>query len=74
LTFLIKYDIIKILKGEIKMTWFDKIRLGMALMKEGCVDNQSSEKCDKECPFRNLCSYFVNQPQPLPEDWETEDG
>lgn len=57
------------------MTWFDKIRLGMELMKEGCVDNLSHEKCEKECPFRKFCSYLPNnESQPLPMDWEIENG
>lgn len=56
------------------MTWFDKIRLGMELMKEGCVDNLSHEKCEKECPFRKFCPYLPNnESQPLPMDWEVKD-
>ena len=56
------------------MIWYDKIRLGMELMKEGCSNNQSSEDCEKKCPFINLCSHLVNQPQPLPERWKIKNG
>ena len=55
------------------MTWYDKIRLGMELMKDGCVDNPSQEKCEKECPFREACPFPNGEPQPLPMDWEVKD-
>ena len=56
------------------MTWFDKIRLGMELMKKGCSSNQSGADCEKKCPFRGYCWYTADKYQCLPEDWEIENG
>ena len=56
------------------MIWYDKIRLGMELMKDGCVDNLSHEKCEKECPFKEYCLLFPNnESRTLPIDWEVQD-
>lgn len=57
------------------MIWYDKIRLGMELMRDGCVDNLSHEKCEKECPFKEYCLLFPNNgPRALPIDWEIKNG
>lgn len=34
--------------------WITKIREGMALIKEGCKENQDGSECGM-CPFANYC-------------------
>jgi hypothetical protein len=42
------------------ITWSEKIRLGMGLMKEGCLENRSGVNCEEKCPFRNFCWYCTD--------------
>ena len=56
------------------MIWYDKIRLGMELIREGCFDNHLDENCGQECPFKDYCWYTTDEPQSLPENWEVKNG
>ena len=50
------------------MDWVEKIRIGMELIREGCVENQIPSLC-KICPFYEHC-YNSNITEP---DWWDED-
>lgn len=47
------------------MTWYEKVKIGMELMKEGCEINRDSKSCDKFCPFAQYCLYSE-----IPKDWQ----
>lgn len=52
------------------MTWYEKIRAGMELMKEGCAENHDENNCDNFCPFVQICLYSNSIARPVPGDWK----
>lgn len=46
------------------MNWQEEIKIGMKLIKSGCLQSCS---CDEECPFINFCRSTES-----PEGWEIE--
>ena len=57
------------------MEWFEKIREGMALIKQGCSENSSWTKC-QECPFTDFCDLIMEDSDKIPNEaffpWEEE--
>lgn len=57
------------------MGWFEKIREGMALIKQGCGENPDWTKC-QSCPFDEFCDLIMNDSFKIPQEaffpWEEE--
>ena len=57
------------------MEWFEKIREGMALIKQGCSENSSWTKC-QDCPFTDFCDLIMEHDDKIPNGaffpWEEE--
>ncbi len=57
------------------MTKFEKIKVGMELIKEGCSEVSLCSECE-ECPFDTYCTFIVMQNAnefQLPSEWQLED-
>ena len=56
------------------MSWVDKMRQGMALMKEACSENPGWNDCSK-CPFDEYCDILMQSSvgRVIPENWEDEE-
>ncbi len=57
------------------MEWYEKIREGMALIKQGCSENSSWTKC-QDCPFTDFCDLIMEHDDKIPNEaffpWEDE--
>ena len=57
------------------MEWYEKIREGMALIKQGCGENTEWTKC-YECPFNDFCNLIMDDDDKIPSEaffpWEGE--
>ena len=59
------------------MEWFEKIREGMALIKQGCGENTDWIKC-QDCPFDEFCDLIMKDFDEIPNEaffpWEEEEN
>ena len=57
------------------MEWFEKIREGMALIKQGCRENTDWTKCH-DCPFTDFCDLIMEDSDKVPHEaffpWEED--
>lgn len=42
------------------MSWTEKIKQGMELIKEGCVENEEWTNCN-DCPFDAYCQILIGK-------------
>ena len=55
-----------------KITWTEKIKKGMELIKQGCSENQEWGTCEK-CPFTNYCGVIFDEYNMFPDYFFEDD-